>query len=94
MILLALFSWVVTVVSWVLSLIPSGSSLGLPDTSSWVNAIADNRIWRYFGWANWYFPLDLAVALLAVRLAVWLALYGFEFATWALVKLHILGGDA
>ncbi len=93
MIVNAVFSWFVGILTWLVGLIPSASALGLPDLSSYGAAIGDSTVWQWWGWANHFLPLDLALTLLGARLAVWLAMYGFEVVSWLLTKAHVLGGS-
>jgi hypothetical protein len=94
MIVMAVFRVFVTVVNWLLDRIPTASSFGLPEFSSYITAIGDSRVWTYMGWANHFVPLDLALVLITARLAVWGAMYAFEFGVWCLTKAHILGGSS
>jgi hypothetical protein len=91
MILNTLFSWFVSLLGALLDLIPS---FGLPDAAVATAAVSDARVWEYVGWANHYVPVDLAAALLAVRVTLWAALHGLDAVVWVLTKLHILGGSS
>lgn len=88
----AIIGVVLSAFGWLVGLIPSAASIGLPDFNQFGAAVADSRIWQWVGWANWYMPVDLAVTILGARLAVWIVMHGFEFFTWLLTKIHVLGG--
>jgi hypothetical protein len=86
-----LYSLGVTVLTWFMGLIPD---MSLPSMDEVYAAIADSRLWAYWGWGNHYLPLTLALGLLTLRLAVWAGLTALDVANWALTKLHVTGGSS
>ena len=90
MITQAVIGWFFQGLNWALGLLPTWS---LPSLTGWTSYIGDTRIWQWAAWANWYVPLDLAVAFLAVRLAAWTGMWTFEAVVWLLTKAHVLGGQ-
>lgn len=79
----------IALANFVLGILPSWS---LPGHGGWASAVSDSRIWQWVAWANYWVPLDLAVAFIGARLAVVAGMYVFEFITWVLTKAHVLGG--
>ncbi len=91
MIISKLYSLGVTVLTWLLSLIPD---MSLPDMGEVNAAISDSRLWSYWAWGNHFVPLDLLLGLLTLRLAVWVGLAVVDVVNWALTKLHVAGGSS
>lgn len=91
MILVKLYSLFATVITWVVSFLPSMSLPSVADVSA---AIGDSRLWDWWAWANHYEPMDLLLALLSLRLAVWVGLHAVDAINWTLTKLHIAGGSS
>jgi len=91
MILTALYRLGVTVIGWLLGLMPS---MNLPSLGEANEAVSDSRLWSYWAWGNHFAPLNLLLALLTLRFAVWAGLWAFGIVHWALTKLHIAGGTS
>ncbi len=91
MIIAKLYGLFVTLLEGLLGLIPD---MSLPSMDEVNAAIADSRLWAYWGWGNHYLPLDLVLALLTLRLTVWVGLAVVDLTNWSLTKLHIAGGSS
>jgi len=78
------------VIRAVFGLIPN---LGLPSFDEAIGAVGDARVWRYLAWVNHYLPVSLGLALLGIRVTLWLALNLVDLLNWVLVKIHIAGGS-
>lgn len=81
--------WALDFLLGVLDLFPLPSP---PDLMGYAATMAP--IFGFIGWANQYFPLDIAAGLAAMFLTLWAAFYLGRFVLWGLTKLHILGGSS
>jgi len=90
-IVVALFQMFGTIVGWFARLLPD---MGLPGFSATQEVIGDSRVWTYWGWANHYLPVDLALLLFTARMVVWAVLHGLDALDWIVTKLHIFGGSS
>jgi len=90
-IITALYRLFATLLGGLLGLLPE---MGLPSYDDVTAAIGDSRLWSYWSWGNHYMPLNLLLAVLTLRFAVWAGLWAFGVVNWALTKLHIAGGTS
>lgn len=65
--------------------------IAAPDISGMVGGLS--TFWEYFGWANNFVPLDQLVVIIGLVVTFYVALLVVRLSIWLLVKAHVLGGD-